>query len=60
MLACVYGTYLIVGNKLLSGSFDVEVYILGYIYMEVFSLPLSYIMLFFNIQPRAQITFLYI
>ena len=54
MPACMHGAYLIVGNKLSLGTFDTEVYILGYIYMEVFSLPPSYI------QPRAQITFLYI
>ena len=35
MLACVYGAYLIVSNKLSSGSFDTEVYILGYIYGSV-------------------------
>ena len=52
MLACVCGAYLIVGNKLSLGSFDTEIYI-G-VYMEVFSLPFSYI------QRRAQITLLYI
>ena len=31
MLACVYGAYLIVGNKLSSGSFDTEVYVWVYI-----------------------------
>ena len=33
MLACVDGAYLIGGNKLSLGSFDMEVYIYGYIYI---------------------------
>ena len=35
MLACVYGAYLIVGNKLSSGSFDTEVYVWVYIYGSI-------------------------
>ena len=35
MLACVYGVYLIVGNKLSSGSFDTEVYVWVYIYGSI-------------------------
>ena len=35
MLACVYGAYLIVGNKLSSGSFDMEVYVWVYIYESI-------------------------
>ena len=44
MLACVYGVYLIVGNKLSSGSFDMEVYIYGYIYIWKY--------LDYNLEPR--------
>ena len=32
MLACVYGVYLIVGNKLSLGSFDTEIYVWVFIY----------------------------
>ena len=35
MLVCVYGAYLIVGNKLSSGSFDTEVYVWVYIYGSI-------------------------
>ena len=43
VLACVYGAYLIVGNKLSSGSFDMEVYVWVYIYGSI------------ELQPRVQI-----
>ena len=35
MLACVYGAYLIVGNKWSSGSFDMEIYAWVYIYGSI-------------------------
>ena len=35
MLACAYGAYLIVGNKLSSGSFDTKVYVWVYIYGSI-------------------------
>ena len=35
VLACVYGAYLIVGNKLSLGCFDTEVYVWVYIYGSI-------------------------
>ena len=33
--ACMYGAYLIVGNKLSLGSFDTEIYVWVYIYGSI-------------------------
>ena len=57
MLACVYGAYLIVGSVIDHQVALIQKYIYGiyiYIYMEVFSLLLSYIYLaIHDLQLRA-------
>jgi hypothetical protein len=56
MFTCVYGAYLIVGSKFNYRVALIQKYIyIGiYIYMEVFSLLLSNILLLLIIQPRDQ------
>jgi hypothetical protein len=52
MLACVYGAYLIVGSEFSDRVALVQKYIYWDIYMKVFSLLLSNILLLLNIRPR--------